>query len=95
MGAWIETSDGGDNSVVGMSLPMWERGLKPRQNLQGSKVGKSLPMWERGLKPAKFVSKSEEDKVAPHVGAWIETEYGPRAFGPHMSLPMWERGLKH
>ena len=33
-----------------MSLPMWERGLKPEMDNIGMQAVKSLPMWERGLK---------------------------------------------
>ena len=52
---------------------MWERGLK--LNLFGPKgTGKtSLPMWERGLKPQTGIAVSVGQRVAPHVGAWIET----------------------
>ena len=34
------------------------------------------------------------EKVAPHVGAWIETTRTSELFMELMSLPMWERGLK-
>ena len=30
-------------------------------------------MWVRGLKPLKSVAKVRNKKVAPYVGAWIET----------------------
>ena len=32
--------------------------------------------------------------VAPHVGAWIETDMLINLFTSVVSLPMWERGLK-
>ena len=32
--------------------------------------------------------------VAPHVGAWIETEMVSEYSKRMLSLPMWERGLK-
>ena len=35
-------------------------------------------------------------KVAPHVGAWIETQAGWKNAGTQqLSHPMWVRGLKH
>ena len=34
---------------------------------------RSHPMWVRGLKRYSFVFGSFQFRVAPHVGAWIET----------------------
>ena len=34
----------------------------------------SLPMWERGLKLTAAVNIYCIEQVAPHVGAWIETQ---------------------
>ena len=34
-------------------------------------------------------------KVAPHVGAWIETAYKNADATGHTSRPTWARGLKH
>ena len=50
-------------------------------------------MWERGLKPlgALLLNVGE---VAPHVGAWIETDFLTIGQSQYVSLPMWERGLK-
>ena len=31
-------------------------------------------MWVRGLKLAKYAEQSEKARVAPRVGAWIETD---------------------
>ena len=31
-------------------------------------------MWERGLKPLYHPFPPFQSKVAPHVGAWIETQ---------------------
>ena len=36
-------------------------------------VGQSLPTWERGLKPRGTLQAAAPKRVAPHVGAWIET----------------------
>ena len=33
--------------------------------------------------------------VAPHVGAWVETDVQAKKDSNPMSLPVWERGLKH
>ena len=52
-------------------------------------------MWERGLKHSVTTVQIVEIIVAPHVGAWIETEKkaDPCTMND-WSLPMWERGLK-
>ena len=50
-------------------------------------------MWERGLK-RQNLHWSLKWYVAPHVGAWIETENLARVPVVGGSLPMWERGLK-
>ena len=34
-------------------------------------------------------------RVAPRVGAWIETDRLRYSEGTAASLPVWERGLKH
>ncbi len=33
----------------------------------------SRPVWARGLKLDRLVGKQQKAKVAPRVGAWIET----------------------
>ena len=38
----------------------------------------SHPMWVRGLKQRHLKKHETKDGVAPHVGAWIETEVGSR-----------------
>ena len=44
----------------------------------------------------KKLRKSLVDKnVAPHVGAWIETQVDLQTQNEETSLPTWERGLKH
>ena len=53
---------------------MWVRGLK----LDGIKLANigwlSHPMWVRGLKHKLKCSYLYQCLVAPHVGAWIETQ---------------------
>ena len=50
-------------------------------------------MWGRGLKHHNVVLAFQEC-VAPHVGAWIETEEYLALRRSEMSPPMWGRGLK-
>ena len=50
-------------------------------------------MWVRGLKLRGLVSKQQQ-KVAPYVGAWIETHRMSRTQRRRQSHPMWVRGLK-
>ena len=54
----------------------------------------SLPMRERGLKLAYRVWRNRRIGVAPHAGAWIETQKSALVLGILKSLPMRERGLK-
>ena len=72
---------------------MWERGLKQCYGTLLDGDYWSLPMWERGLKP-KTLSQLARKRVAPHVGAWIETCQKGSSNLDGRSLPMWERGLK-
>ena len=58
--------------AIATSHPMWVRGLKRSIATNDSNADTSHPMWVRGLKQkaslmALFI------KVAPYVGAWIET----------------------
>ena len=54
----------------------------------------SHPMWVRGLKHALFGFSLQGGKVAPYVGAWIETSVAQRTPYFLTSHPMWVRGLK-
>ena len=56
-----------------MSLPSWERGLKLEKHFGLLFAYRSLPSWERGLKQYEVGKSYKTDKVAPLVGAWIET----------------------
>ena len=59
--------------LISLSHPMWVRGLKHvKCNLRDSK-SKSHPMWVRGLKLLAAAWSCAVARVAPHVGAWIET----------------------
>ena len=52
---------------------MWVRGLKQKVVERSLKSSMSHPMWVRGLKQLKKGGFAKRDKVAPYVGAWIET----------------------
>ena len=55
------------------SHPTWVRGLKPSiSNIMKTNF-KSHPTWVRGLKPNGLIIMIRLIKVAPYVGAWIET----------------------
>ena len=51
-------------------------------------------MRERGLKQTYVLVSTLKRAVAPHAGAWIETDYFLRHQAKMKSLPMRERGLK-
>ena len=51
-------------------------------------------MWVRGLKQVKDIKDILAAKVAPHVGAWIETIQASLMKSFIKSHPMWVRGLK-
>ena len=72
-GAWIETEETDPATLLLLSLPMRERGLKPVMAVSRGDAGQSLPMRERGLKPQMFPTKRHGEAVAPYAGAWIET----------------------
>ena len=51
-------------------------------------------MWARGLKHQQKRIVHQHIGVAPHVGAWIETQKKTNQFNQSQSRPMWARGLK-
>ena len=51
-------------------------------------------MWVRGLKQTAAYTRVTEYYVAPHVGAWIETNNKSTNVTNLASHPMWVRGLK-
>src|SRR5438132_144908 len=76
------------------SLPTRERGLKPMIHHDVSIAARgSLPTRERGLKRARHVVTGDLCQVAPHAGAWIETDRMVRLAPRSLSLPTRERGL--
>ena len=56
------------------SRPMRARGLKQYPFTICPGVIRSRPMRARGLKHAEQIDKLRDKLVAPHAGAWIETE---------------------
>ena len=52
---------------------MWERGLKDRVDITVHTDDISLPVWERGLKEEEHRLADRGDRIAPRVGAWIES----------------------
>ena len=55
---------------------------------------RSHPVWVRGLKQLAVVHQPVDLRVAPRVGAWIETPI-PRPLDPKReSRPVWVRGMK-
>ena len=77
------------------SHPVWVRGLKLKRQLVTTGKLRSHPVWVRGLKPVTRNSHDGSRRVAPRVGAWIETA-GFFAFTTSIALshPVWVRGLK-
>ena len=68
---------------------MWVRGLKLPRCRDFGRFDESHPMWVRGLKQYLGYYKSTRKKVAPHVGAWIETttegvSFFSRSVAPHV-----------
>ena len=58
---------------ISMSHPMWVRGLKLVVVRRSYYCPLSHPMWVRGLKHVLLQVSLKILRVAPHVGAWIET----------------------
>ena len=56
-----------------VSHPVWVRGLKQNKVMKHTILRKSHPVWVRGLKHNCTCSRLHRGRVAPRVGAWIET----------------------
>ena len=52
----------------------WVRGLKQKLNRTNGQPISSHLTWVRGLKPRYYELKTNVDRVAPYVGAWVETK---------------------
>ena len=77
-----------------MSLPSWERGLKPRRADDGALAGRVAPLVGAWIETELEDIQRFGCTVAPLVGAWIETCSAHRQPASRASLPSWERGLK-
>ena len=95
MGAWIETNTLLMSNLAGKSHPTWVRGLKPSLSLAIQSFIMSHPTWVRGLKHAVLWAIVMTKKVAPYMGAWIETFRFANGNPSCTSHPTWVRGLKH
>ena len=73
VGAWIETSFRTKREEIGMSHPVWVRGLKLPYDNSCTQTFLSHPVWVRGLKQLGTIPICLRNHVAPRVGAWIET----------------------
>ena len=60
------------------SHPMWVRGLKHQVRQPNESSQRSHPMWVRGLKHNTDARVWSNARVAPYVGAWIETSTSAR-----------------
>ena len=96
VGAWIETYA---FTLVEINIikshPVWVRGLKQDENGRVYTLNESHPVWVRGLKLLRNKKKVTDMKVAPRVGAWIETyAFTLVEINIIKSHPVWVRGLK-
>ena len=89
VGAWIETEAGSPPALSPPpSPPAWGRGLK-QQIPRGPPILARLspPAWGRGLKRSNCRELRLEARVAPRVGAWIETRRVAQQLSALMSRP--------
>ena len=70
------------------------RGLETRPPSPLTGARSSRPSWARGLKLFVAVSRPVLCRVAPFVGAWVETYTLPTMLLLASSRPSWARGLK-
>ena len=84
-----------ENGIVNpLSHPTWVRGLKLIKQLHECFYYMSHPTWVRGLKHFQLLFHFHTLKVAPYVGAWIETVFVDDNDVVDSSHPTWVRGLK-
>ena len=80
-------------TLENVSHPMRVRGLKQNRGFDKKVRAASHPMRVRGLKP-EYDKLGLDTIVAPHAGAWIETNAVENHLKPVESHPMRVRGLK-
>ena len=73
VGAWIETRAGIAGKGVGVSHPMWVRGLKLLQTAQTAAACPVAPYVGAWIETPVGACNYLPRHVAPYVGAWIET----------------------
>ena len=88
MGAWIETDQASQKSLIEASHPTWVRGLKLAVLASLHPNDMSHHTWVRGLKLWCNQLEGNALIVALYVGAWIETtKGGTRPRIQHASYP--------
>ena len=95
-GAWIETRSHRNEPADRLTSPPTRgRGSKPRRAYPGC-VSPSLspPTRGRGSKPGGMMAFKTVTEVAPHAGAWIETNHAALSQSPDSSPPTRGRGSK-
>ncbi len=95
VGAWIEITKRGWNSLDCSVAPHVGAWIEISEPIGEANLEPSHPTWVRGLK-SKIVDKlALACSVAPHVGAWIEifSRIVPKG-EDRLSHPTWVRGLK-
>ncbi len=73
MGAWVETTLPENFNRCRVSRLPWARGLKRYCNFKQRKRYESRLPWARGLKLFPRATPISSERVAPPVGAWVET----------------------
>ena len=94
VGAWIETQLKERKPLAPVSHPVWVRGLKQNRTSGTCRAFTSHPVWVRGLKHEVYETLVGLSRVAPRVGAWIETKVLQLMKEDGRSHPVWVRGLK-
>ena len=77
-----------------LSLPIWERGLKPLFPIFNTSITFVAPYMGAWIETRQSLPVRRQKIVAPYMGAWIETLSCDLFLSPPASLPIWERGLK-
>ena len=72
VGVWIEIFQIRFFSMLNLSLPAWECGLKCKNYQSELFLLLSLPAWECGLKLKTMLQLLKKQTVTPCVGVWIE-----------------------
>ena len=94
-GVWIEMCIVGTVTLLMMSLPLRECGLKSRLVPSSVVPELSLPLRECGLKLCVDQVEAGQAAVTPLAGVWIEIQMSQRMMQPFQpSLPLRECGLK-